>query len=94
MATIYKTDDMVIATEPVNGNNFQLSELRNVVGGYIEVVTLRDGLMMIVNEEGKLQGLPVNNNATTVLHNMAVNDGYKNDYVCGDALVCERHQIL
>ena len=94
MGKIYKTDGMVIATEPANGNDFQLSELRSVVGGYIEVVTLRDGLMMVVNEEGKLQNLPVNYNATTVLQNMAVNEGDKNDYVCGDALVCERHQIL
>ena len=94
MGKNYKTDGMVIATEPANGNDFKLSELRSVVGGYIEVVALRDGLMMVVNEEGKLQNLPVNYNATTVLQNMAVNEGYKNDYVCGDALVCERHQIL
>lgn len=33
MGKIYKTDGMVIATEPANGNDFQLSELRRVVGG-------------------------------------------------------------
>lgn len=30
------------------------------VGGYIEVIRLADGALIVCNEEGKLQGLPVN----------------------------------
>ena len=34
-----------------------LSALQEIVGGYIEVITVNDHLVMIVNEEGKLLGL-------------------------------------
>lgn len=37
-----------------------LKALQNLVGGYIETVSLPHGICMIVNEEGKLQGLQPN----------------------------------
>ncbi len=38
-----------------------LEEFQGAVGGYIEAVTLpRTGLVVIVNEEGRLLGLPAN----------------------------------
>lgn len=38
-----------------------LKAFQEAVGGYIETVTLeRTGLVVIVNEEGKLMGLPLN----------------------------------
>ena len=37
-----------------------LKALQNLVGGYIEIVSLPYGVCMIVNEEGKLQGLQPN----------------------------------
>lgn len=37
-----------------------LETLQTLVGGYIEPLTLVDGLVMIVNEEGKLHGLDEN----------------------------------
>lgn len=38
-----------------------LAALQQAVGGYIETVTIpRTGLVVIVNEEGKLLGLPLN----------------------------------
>ena len=38
-----------------------LEAFQEAVGGYIETVTLeRTGLVVIVNEEGKLMGLPLN----------------------------------
>jgi hypothetical protein len=43
--------------------------LSEAVGGYLQVVHLRgkfDGFAMYVNEEGKLNGLPVNDLATVV----------------------------
>ena len=50
------------------GREPQMTEMENTlkafqeaVGGYIETVTLeRTGLVVIVNEEGKLLGLPIN----------------------------------
>lgn len=37
-----------------------LEDLQCIVGGYIETVTFAEDCTLIVNEEGKLQGLPVN----------------------------------
>ena len=42
----------------------QLAVLQDAVGGYIEAVDLADNLTMWVNEEGKLNGLPINPMAT------------------------------
>lgn len=37
-----------------------LEALQGIVGGYIETVWLSDNSVLVCNEEGKLQGLPVN----------------------------------
>ena len=38
-----------------------LEDIRNIIGGYLEFVPVNDtGLAMICNEEGKLNGFPVN----------------------------------
>lgn len=37
-----------------------LEEMQKLVGGYIESVHYKDNLFLICNEEGKLEGLPVN----------------------------------
>ena len=37
-----------------------LDTLKELVGGYIEVLRLDDDILLICNEEGKLQGLPPN----------------------------------
>lgn len=71
-----------------------LKEMQKAVGGYIEYVDLnryneetgeRIGKFraLIVNEEGKLHGLPVNHRATNILH-----DRYPGhtDIIVGDAL--------
>lgn len=38
----------------------ELKPLQEAVGGYIECVTLPNGLVVICNEEGLLMGLPYN----------------------------------
>ena len=85
MAQIIKANGTEIDVEPKNGRDFQLSELQKIVCGYIEIVNLTDGRLMVVNEEGKLKGLPVNDEATKLV-------GY-NDVIVGDVLVCSRKQI-
>ena len=37
-----------------------LKEMQDIVGGYVEFVYLPDNLIMVVNEEGKMNNLPVN----------------------------------
>lgn len=89
MAVIYKSNGEVIETSPKNGNDFSLKELKEIVGGYIEIVNLGDNYM-VVNEEGKLLDLPLNSEATT-LYMLIANI---NDYIVGDVLVCPKNQIL
>lgn len=45
-----------------------LEEMQKFVGGYIEVVTLADGSQLVLNEEGKLDGRPLNVGATVLAH--------------------------
>ena len=42
-----------------------LEEMQDFVGGYIQVVVGVDGSQIIINEEGKIHGLPMNMVATT-----------------------------
>ena len=43
-----------------------LKEIQKMVGGYIEFVWDNGVVQVICNEEGKLQGLPVNKEATKI----------------------------
>ena len=87
-AKLYKTDGSVIDVEPKNGSDFSIEELQGFVGGYIEVVDLRDGRFLVCNENGKLIGLYANVEATALLKQVN-----KYDYIVGDALVCTYEQI-
>jgi hypothetical protein len=49
-----------------------LAPLQHQVKGYIEQVTLDDGTTMIVNEEGRLMGLPVNETASLLAKRVIV----------------------
>jgi hypothetical protein len=68
--------------KPSNGSDFTLEELQKFVGGYIEIVWLRDGRCMIVNEEGKLNDLKYNKIATD-LYNKS------DDHIVGNVLVSD-----
>jgi hypothetical protein len=47
---------------------FTLEELQTAVGGYIQLMPGLPHLTMIVNEDGNLVGLPVNQAATVLVH--------------------------
>ena len=74
---------------PKNGKTFALTEMQEIVGGYIEVIRLNDGRLIIVNEEGLLQGLPVNIEATNILRR----DHSTTQYIVGNAIVCDSDMI-
>lgn len=63
-----------------------LEELQKAVDGYIEMVTLNDGRVMIINEEGKLKGLELNPVATEMFA-----PGY--DVIVGNAIVMKREEL-
>lgn len=90
MATIYKTNGECSTATPKNGIAFSLKELQSIVGGYIELIDLYNGDLMVINEEGKLIGLDINAKATLIFSKsfpMAF------DVIVGDALVCNKSQI-
>jgi len=64
MITIYQTDGSKIQTRGVTAT---LEWLQQQVGGWIEVVTLKDGSQLVCNEEGKLRGMVLNIVATEAL---------------------------
>lgn len=74
---------------PKNGSTFELEELQEVVGGYIEIIRLNDGRLIIVNEEGLLHGLPVNIEATNILRR----DHSTAQYIVGNAIVCDADMV-
>lgn len=39
---------------------------QELVGGYVEVFTLADGRQMIMNEEGRVKGMPLNMEASDI----------------------------
>ena len=109
MATIYYTDGRSEERQPANGHDFELKELQQIVGGYIEILPMKDGRIMVCNEESKLLDLPRNAQATALIAfpspdeiraMLAVrNDIYfvgdpdEQDYVAGDVLVCESSEV-
>lgn len=75
---------------PSNGCTFGLDELREFVDGNIEIIHLGDNLLMVVNEEGKLLGLPFNFSATCWFQYYCG----ASDFICGDVLICPTECIL
>lgn len=84
---VYKPNGQIITTEPSNGTDFSLKELQEIVGGYIQVIYLPDNQVMVINEEGKLDGLEYNDNATEILEEVM------DDFIVGNALICDRKMI-
>ena len=100
MAKYYKFQDMganagvavytVEDVEPANGRDFSLEELQGYVDGLIEIVSLYDGRLMVVNDEGLINGLPINPLATAIYQNATG----VNDYILGNVLICQDNEVL
>ena len=88
MAEIIKTNGERIKVAPKNGKDFKLDELREIVNGYIEVLYLGDKLM-VLNEDGKIDELPINIEATKEYTKYFG----PSDIICGNVLLCDCHQI-
>jgi hypothetical protein len=70
-----------------------LKAAQDFVGGYIEGITFPNGDYLIINEEGKLMGLPLNPEATTLWKATFDNDNYitgRNDFVVGPAILIKK----
>ena len=88
-AKIIYTDKEAEDYTPKNGKTFALTEMQEIIGGYIEPIRLNDGRMIIVDEDGKSKDKAVNIPATNILRR----DHYTTDYIVGTAIVCDADMI-
>ena len=73
-----------------------LEQAQEFVGGYVEGITFPNGDYLIVNEEGKLMGLPLNPEATALWRMTFTKQNYVigyDDWVCGPAILI-KHKAL
>ena len=73
-----------------------LKEAQDFVGGMVECITWPNGDLLIVNEEGKLMGLPLNPEATLLWRMTFDNDNYvtgRKDFVVGPAIYIKKHAL-
>ena len=74
-------------TGPFTEKENRLEWLQKQVGGYIETISLPGDFVMILNEEGKINKLPLNHAAT----NIAVKVGGYADLIVGDVLILKEN---
>ena len=88
-AKIIYTDKEAEGYTPKNGKTFGLTEMQEIIGGYVEPIRLNDGRMIIVDEDGKSKDKAVNIPATNILRR----DHFTTDYIVGTAIVCDADMI-
>jgi len=73
-----------------------LKSAQEFVGGYVEGVPFPNGDYLIVNEEGKLMGLDVNEKATKLWRDTFDNDNFitgRKDFVVGNAILIKKDAL-
>lgn len=86
-AVLIKADGTVLDISPANGTDFSLAELQEFVGGLIQIGATYDGRNIVMDEEGKLKGKPVNDKATELYRYG------QHDPIVGDVVVCNTNLI-
>ena len=77
-------------------NEPQYQAVSDFVGGMVEAVTFPNGDLLLLNEEGKLMGLPLNPEATTLWRMTFTKDKYMfghDDFVVGPAMVITKDAL-
>ena len=88
-AKIIYTDKEAEDYTPKNGRTFELEEMQEIVGGYVEPIRLNDGRVIIVDSQGKALNKAVNIPATNILRR----DHFTTNYIVGTAIVCDADMI-
>lgn len=89
MATLIKTDGSKLEIQPQNGLDFQLDELQKFVDGYIDIINLHNGDILVINDNGK--DFSHYHRATEIAHtNNAI---FLFDYIAGDVVLCEDKEV-
>lgn len=89
MALVLEVDGSRRPVEPASPPSFTLEELQGLVSGYIELVSLGDGSLLVINEEGKLQGFAYNEQATARARGYL----FAGDYIAGPAVVVSEQEL-
>ena len=74
----------------------QYKEVSKFVGGMVECVQFPNGDLLLLNEEGKLTGLPLNPEATTLWRATFTKDKYAfgyDDFVVGPAILIKKKAL-
>ena len=74
----------------------QYKEVSKFVGGMVECVTFPNGDLLLINEEGKLMGLPLNPEASALWKAMFDNDNFvtgRQDFVVGPAILIKKDAL-
>jgi hypothetical protein len=88
-AILVNTNGEITPVTPKNNKDFTLAELQGFVGGLIEVYPVGDRFY-VWNEEGRINGMPVNKKATELLFNdlkIPIFD------VMGNVIICKKSQL-
>ena len=73
-----------------------LESAQQFVGGMVEGITFPNGDYMIINEEGKMLGLPVNEQATKLWRETFTKDKYLwgyDDFVVGQVILIKKQAL-
>jgi len=70
--------------------DLSMTALKKIVGENLKSSPLAEGRLMLSNEDGKLLGLPFNNQATHLLHESGAEFW---ETVMGDVVICFRDEI-
>ena len=82
IATVILPTGQTREVQPANGKKFTLDELQGYVDGYIQIVKTKSPVRdMYINEEGKINNLPLNWKAT------ALYQYGEHDPICGTVIV-------
>ena len=88
-AKIIYTDKEAEDYTPKNGKTFGKTEMCGIVEGYIDIIRLNDGRVIIVDSQGKALNKAVNIPATNIMRR----DHYTTDYIVGTAIVCDSDMV-
>jgi hypothetical protein len=88
-ATVIKSNGTTQDVELSDNTGERLNELQTLVGGYIEELTATENRLLVVNEDGKELGLPVNQAATELWL-----DNHGHDAVRGVAVLMDQGDDL
>ena len=89
-----KTAEFKIITDKKDEPKY--AEVKEFVGGMVEAVTFPNGDLLLLNEEGKLMGLPLNEKASKLWKDTFDNDNYitgRDGFVVGPAILIKKQAL-